>query len=290
MSVLSTLRIEVQRRGKVERYDLSPAPALIGSASHCDVRLSPDEAAECHLVLEPRPGGVLVRAIAREPPCTRDGQSFTELILEGGGSLKLGALTLTLTLVEPQAKSTARGSALQNVRQLLLLALLFLAAYFVLWTPEPPRALDSAQPAPPLFAEGEPRCPHAEPAMAQAFAEEQHVAADSKRERSPFDARDGVEAVPLYQLAIACFEAAGDGELARELREKTGELRQKMEDELHTRHVRLEWFIGRAKYGDALREVKRLRSMLARSSDDYGQWLSMVERELGALIERQKQS
>ena len=36
------------------------------------------------------------------------------------------------------------------------------------------------------------------------------LVADAKRERRPFLPKDGVEAVPIYEQASACFRVGGD--------------------------------------------------------------------------------
>jgi hypothetical protein len=289
MTDAPTLHIEIKRRDKLERFELPLTAALIGSASHCDVRLAPDEAAERQLTVEPRGTTLVLRALAPKPLCTYQGAPFGELTLEQTGAIEIGGLAITLAArTEPDHAKPARNAWLQGIRQLALVGVLIGAYYFLLHEPPQRRAFLQAAEAPSLFAEGKASCPQREPEMARAFGEEQRAAAEGKRERSPFNARDGVQAVPLYETAAACFKRAGDPELAGELSEAAAQLKRDMQDELHKRQVRLEFFLARAKYGEAQREVKRLRAMLAGEQDPYGQWLSRVERELVTMLDKKQ--
>jgi Inner membrane component of T3SS, cytoplasmic domain len=276
--------VAVQRRGRVEQFELQFEALRVGSASHCDIRLGPDEAAPEQLLLEPRDNGMWLRSLSHEPRVLLNGKVLVSALVEARARIELGGVALTLELVNAAPKQVSASSTRKTVRQLVMLLGLAALYYYVLYEAPPESALARQLPPPALFAAAEPlRCPHEDPLSARAFAREQLAIADSQRERSPFSMRDGVQAVPNYQLAAACFAFAGDEADARTVDRTGQQLAEKLQEELHAHQVRLDWFLDRHRFGPAFDEVRTLRELLADRDDAYTRWLGAVAHELQTL-------
>ncbi len=273
--------IAVQRRGKVEQFELAYERLRIGSASHCDVRLGPDEAAPEAVLLEPRDGALWLHALASDPPLRLHGVLMqAPSVVRERARLELGTMALTIELTEVQPGRPASSSR-KTTRQVLMLLGVAAAYAYTLAGPRPDSVLAHPLMPAPLFGEdAETSCRQEGAEAARVFAREQLAIADSQRERWPFNLRDGVQAVPSYQQAAACFAAAGDERTARQVRETARALTAKLEEELSAHRVRLEWFLDRHRFGPAAQEVRALRELLADREDPYANWLAAVAHEL----------
>jgi hypothetical protein len=116
--------------------------------------------------------------------------------------------------------------------------------------------------------------------QALAFATERMAVADAKRERRPFHVQDGVQAVPIYETAAACFRAGGDPASAGLADESAKFLRREMNDDFRTRRVRLEHALTIEDYVSAQKEVRVLLQFTEGKSGDYVTWLSNLDRKL----------
>jgi hypothetical protein len=282
--------ISVLRRKRVEQFELQAGSLRIGSAAHCDVRLAPDEAAPEQVALEPRGRGVQLRALAGGPALLLDGAPLTEALVEGNATLEIGEVVLMLRVLEPVKPKDDGSATLKAARQVALVLGVCVLYYVVLQDSPAQSAFGMAVPPPVLFPpHAEPACRHTDREAARVFAEEQLVAADGKRERSPFSNRDGVQAVPLYESAAACFRRAGDAARASAAAAAGKQLAARLEEELHAHRVRLDWFLGAQRYDAAAREVGVLREYLPGREGPYEQWLAMVARELRSVLAQKEQ-
>src|SRR5688572_25664833 len=96
----NALRIELHRRGAVQVLDVQADRALVGSGAHCDLRLSPDEAAVEQLTIEARDDEVYAKVRALEPACRLNGAPFLEGRLTPDSMLELSGVALRVTLAE----------------------------------------------------------------------------------------------------------------------------------------------------------------------------------------------
>ncbi|MET0342857.1 MAG: hypothetical protein ABW252_17760 [Polyangiales bacterium] len=276
------LRIEVHRGGKVSVLDVQSDRARVGSGAHCDVRLAPDEGAIEQLAVEARDEEVHVRVLALQHPCLLNGAPFIEGRIPETATLELGGVLLRMKFVPGAVKPEKRGGKASTPPALQALALVGLAVgfYFVLGN----KGLDGSplgtgMAEPPKLALGEEACSQSERPAAYALAEESLLAAEARRERAPFYARDGLSAVRLFLRAASCYERAGDGRAAGDARAAASELHARLSDELHVRHVRLERLLAEQRYADAKRESQIISEYVADPSAPYSQWLSAVVRE-----------
>jgi len=104
--------------------------------------------------------------------------------------------------------------------------------------------------------------------------------ADAKRERRPFHVQDGVSAVPVYELAGACFRAGGDGMSAKLAEDSAQFLRREMNDDFRTRRVRLEHALNTQDYVSAQKEVRTLLQFVEGKQGEWVTWLQNLDRQL----------
>jgi len=277
--------IAVQRGRRRDQFELQAGTLRLGSASHCDVRLAPDEAAAEQLILTAHPRGLALRALVSEPVIRLDGEPLSDAVVESSATIEIGSVVLELQLLEKRASRDDGAALLKTVRRVAMLLGLSVTAYVVLHEPPAPSALRRSVPLPALFGVGPGNCRYRDRETALAFAQQQLSAAEGKRERSPFSTRDGVLAVPLYAAAAACFRSAGDLENASDAAQAGQRLATHLQEELHAHQARLEWFLERTRYEAAAQEVLVLRELVAGRNDVYAQWLAALARELRSTLQ-----
>jgi hypothetical protein len=146
--------------------------------------------------------------------------------------------------------------------------------YFMLDRPAvPPDVVGSAATPPTLSHPRDEACPQVDSAAAASLAPRMLAEADSKRERSPFYAGDGLLAVRTYLRAAACFERGSDAGAAEEARKASRQLEARLSDELRIRHVRLERLLAEHKYTEVKREVRLVHELVEDTSHPYASWL-----------------
>lgn len=280
----SILTLEIERAGKLSSFEANGA-MLVGSGSHCDVRLPPEEAEVEQLLIEQRGERVYVRSLTRDGALRHDNAPFLEGELASGAQLSLGELQLRVRARTAQKRSNQGGeSSTQTlITRALLLVGIAVGGYQLLFPPDDGGVLRSSVAAPALFPEANKRSCHvADPRDAAYQAERWALEANLKRERAPFYPKDGVASVGLYEGAEACFTTAGRREDAQHMRDAAQALRASLQDEFHVRQVRLERFLQRDKHDQAQREAQVLLTFVAHLDGEYVQWLGAVQRELNA--------
>jgi hypothetical protein len=275
--------------GQRESASVEGERALVGSASHCDVRLPMETAAYEHLLIEVVGGTLRVEAKADHPPTTLNGMPLSAGVLGDGATLGIGRTRLLVSFVPEQEqglKLVAKRKS--NSAQLGLVALLAVAGVGVallLMNDESPISPAPAE-APELFAAAAVECPRDKNADALAFAEEQNDMAVATHERVPFAAHEGVVAVGLYQTAAACFRAAGAGEREKEAEQAAASLKSELADDFRARRLRLSHVLAVEDYELARLDVSVLSAMTAGRSGRYVEWLKTVDKQLKAKEER----
>jgi hypothetical protein len=289
----NAIKIELHRRGKLETIEIQQSRVLVGSGAHCDLRLSPEEAAIEQLLIEGRDDAIHVRVTAFDPPCRLNGAPFLEgrlsadamLELSAGTALRISAIALVASTKQAKKNGAETPPAVQAIGLLAVAA----GLYFMLDTPAiGPSVLESSATPPELAQQHEEPCPQSEAGAAGLLAQRLVAEADSKRERSPFYASDGLIAVRGYLRAAACFSQAGDPHAAEDARKASQQLRTRLSDELHARHVRLERLLAEQKYADIRHEVRLVHELVEDRSHPYASWLSQVEREAEIRTSTQK--
>lgn len=282
MLTQSALKIELHRRGKIQSFELQAERALVGSGSHCDLRLHQEEAAVEQLVLELRDESVHAEALAFEPPCLLNGAPFFGGRLSPDSLLELGAGVALR--VESVASSSARARPTSSARthpavQGLGLLLVLGGLLSMLFDPRSEASVLAETVSPPELPSYHAECSHGDQVQAAAAAAQALADAENKRERSPFVASDGLRAVELYARASGCLRVAGDEQAARVAERAALSLRKRLADELHVRHVRIERLLAEEKYASIPLEVRSVQELVPDRAHPYAGWLSRIERE-----------
>jgi hypothetical protein len=198
--------------GQREAIVVEGQRALIGSGSHCDVRLPMDQAAYEHVRVESIGNTLRAEAVAEQPLATINGMPLTQSPLAADSVLGIGNVRIFVghvsDIMEGAQLSAAKSKQSTPMVRVALVVGFAAAAYMLLAETESEIAPPPAE-APKLFSESAATCPQANPVQAVALGQEQLDIADGKRERMPFFVTDGVTAVGLYQVASACFKVGG---------------------------------------------------------------------------------
>jgi hypothetical protein len=258
--------------------------ALIGSASHCDVRLAMDQSAYEHVLIEAVGTTLRAEARAQQPPATVDGVELVAGALSPEAVLGVGNTRLYVSFV-PDALDGPQVSAKQQASSpLLALALIPIfgaLGYLLFWDGDAKIAPPPAQ-VQELFSDAPLSCPQQDASRALAFAEEQTELAEGKQERLPFAIEDGVFAVGLYRLAATCFQTGGDSARAREAEQAAALLKQDLGDEYRARRLRLSHLLTVEDYALASKDVAVLRALTSERQGRYFVWLAQVTEQLKA--------
>lgn len=267
--------------GQVEQLTIDADRVLVGSGAHCEIRLPLDQARVEHILIEAHPQGLFVRALSFEPPPTINNVPFTQAPLPPGAVL---GVTGTQIYVEA-TEGTGQGANQKEKKgssKIGLLAMLIMApaAYMLLFDdPVQNQAAATTLQPPDLWNAPITTCPHTQ-AQALAYAREKMAVADAKRERRPFHVQDGVQAVPLYETASACFRAGADPGSAKLADDAAQFLRREMNDDFRTRRVRLEHALNTEDYVTAQKEVRILLQFVEGKQHPWVTWLQNLDRQL----------
>jgi hypothetical protein len=249
--------------------------ALIGAGAHCEVRLDQDVAAPEHIEAVLDGGAIHLRALSAEPVPTMNGTPFSQGVWPAGGVLTIGPVRIAAEIIDLSDKK-------KRTNPFLLLALVpvFAAIGLVAYLNTRPVEAVVFPPPPPLFDEPIGRCPPQSPETVIPFAQERRRLALAERERSPFATRDALDAVPNFELAAACFRAAGASEEADASAAAAASLRRKEEEEYRVRRARLEHAYLDTDIDAMDRETRVLSAMVAHRSGPYVDWLNEVVRRV----------
>ena len=270
--------------GSPERHELPAGRSLVGIGADATVRVSPaSRFADVELELELKADGVIVRGAAQ----TGDGiifQGAAVLVAEVPWGEEIFAKGVRLTFLAAGAKRTGPHPVLLFVAPLVLLVAGFVAFQSLDTGDTLAREVD----APSLIDEDRP-CTQASSQDAEHHAREAERAALAKKERFPFETRDGVEAASLLGEARACF---GTAALEPDRARVDAELKQwseRLGQEYAALQLRLRVALDNDRQQDALGACQGLEALLARRPDSpYRQWLGSVRRQVEGKLARQR--
>lgn len=279
---MSALLVQIrQPNGAVEQIVIDADAVLVGSGAHCDIRLAMDQAALEHLRLKATPNGVYLEALSFDPPPQVNGVPFTQGPLPPGAIVGVGTTQLAASLTEAAGTAPKKKSESTSPVSIIAFLGICVGAYLTFFV-EPPATEDvSPQKAPELFGPPAAACPQqASREQILALARERQASADSRRERRPFYVQDGIQAVPIYEQAAACYQIVGDGAAAAAATENAQALRRDLDLDYRTHRLRLEHFLAVADYPAARRETRLLLQFTEGKQDDYVTWLGNLDRKL----------
>jgi hypothetical protein len=280
------LRFQIrQPNGQIDQLFIESERVSIGSGAHCEIRLPLDQAAVEHALVQVGPAGVFVQALAFQPPPTVNNVPFQQGPLPADAVLGIGQIQINVALVDAAQKPGGdvirkkQGGA-SPVALIALVGILG-GGYFVMFGDAGVAEVKAAPHEPPeLWGPVVEACPQPTPERALADARARNGLADAKRERRPFHVQDGIAAVPLYELAAACYKVGGDRAGATEAAGAAAALRQEIKDDYRTHRVRLDHALAIDDLQNARREVKILIQFTEGKPGDYVTWLTSMERSL----------
>ena len=269
--------------GRAEEILVDTDRALIGSASHCELRLPPEIAAHEHVEVFAHEGAVHFRtrpyALLALPAL--DGVATAEGHWQGGSALRVGNVQMYVQLVSlGMAKAKPPLWAL-----FVAIPAIALTAVGVALARPVERGLPVIPEAPALLSARDAKCPEVAPEQRPVLATEKLRIALAKRERSPFAPQDGIEAVALFELAAACFRVGALPAQAAEADDAAGVLRAKLDEDYRVRRVRLEHAYRTHQTGAVKRELAVLIPMTLHRRGAYTEWLAALERAVTAELE-----
>jgi hypothetical protein len=276
------LRIEVRRGDHTSALEVQEEGALIGSGSHCDVRLAPDEAAVEQMYVEIVGEDVYARVKAIKPPCRVNGAPFLEGKIAASAMIEIGAVAIRASVVGRKDGGTvAQGeskSTTSPAMQALGLVAIALGLYAVLNNERGEGIALAAINPPGVRALTAQRCPQQEPQAAHALGEQLRTEAAIKRERAPFHPGDALDGAPLFERAAGCFQLAGDREARDDAHRAALELQAQVADQVRLAHVRIERSLAEKNFESARRNAEFALALVPESDERYAQWLLSVKR------------
>ena len=278
--------------GTHQRLTVDARTALIGSGSHCEVRLSAEDAAVEQLRLSLDAAGLFGQVRSLERSVTLNGAPFVEGRLLPDSLLAVGRVELTVSVIETliaRGQTKKKESGRSATYALGVLGLPF-GLYLVLSQSSGESVLPGEVQPPPLFASASAtRCPEPERDAALAIAREERRRGETARERAPFSGQDAVSAVLAFQRAAACFALANSTDQADDATRKADALEHDVEAEFHVHRIRLERALVTKSYEEARTEVRLLLSYIGRRSGAYASWLSSLDRQIELKFSGKKQ-
>jgi hypothetical protein len=282
---MGTIQFDIRHpNGHRESAVIEGQRALIGSGSHCDVRLPIDQAAYEHVKVEVIGGTLRAEAQVESPPATINGMPLSSSPLGADSVLGLGRIRLFVNFIPDVTEGaeyavSGKGKESNPAVNLGLIAIFSIAAYLLLLKPEVKITPPPAQ-APELFSALDVKCQQSNPIQAVALGQEKLDHADGKRERMPFRASDGVDAVSLYRTAAACFRAGGVESQAKDAEDAALGLKTTLMNDFRARRLRLTYTLKVKDFELAKQDVAVLRALTEGKRGPYVEWLAKAEKQL----------
>ena len=277
---MSSLQFEIQHRYRpAERLTVDHQRALVGSAAHCEIRLPPEDCSPEWAIFELRDGQLFIQPLGSQPQPMLEGRQLMEGPVPSGAGVQVGSCLLTVSVFDPTGGVLKKEKT--NPRVFVLVGLLLAAAgYAATLNDDVDHEYALPDTPPSLWASDGHTCAQSEPGLAAARGYELLSSAESKRERSPFVPRAGVDAVSTYREAVACFRAAGKLTEASESEHDAARLETAMLRDYHLARLRLERALVSGDGDTALRQISTLKSMLGQRPGEYTASLNNLERRL----------
>jgi hypothetical protein len=256
---------------------------LVGTGSHCEIRLPIGQARLEHVLIQATPAGLRAAARSFDPPPTLDGVEFTQVPITAACDLAIGKTTIRVTpaMASPVEGLSAGGPATRNPRLYAYVVFGLLACGLMIAARGRGKAgLKEPATVPSLWSAAADHCPQADPDEAVATAKARLDLALAKRERAPFHPEDGVAAVPLYEVAAACFRAAGNVDDADDAAAAARGLQRRLREEFREHRVRLQRALAQKEWPRAEREAAVVSTFLANAPGEYADWLANLRRKL----------
>lgn len=279
MNLLFQIRLNT---GQIESLAIDADRVMIGSGAHCDIRLGIDQARIEHVRVDVVPQGVYATAMSFEPPPTLNGVTFTQAPLPANAIIGVGQTQIQVQLVEGQNVVNLKAKKKKS-KPVLWFGLLLIgggaAANSFIEPDQGPKLL--AMEPPPLWPEQpQNQCPRSAGAVARNFAYDMLTRAESRRERRAFYPQEGVQSVLDFEVASACFRAAGEPQSAVYCDEAAKGLRAEMTSDFRKFRERLRYHYTHEEWASARYDVRNLLAFCDGIQGEYKQFLENTERDI----------
>ncbi len=284
-----------------KRYGFSEDQITVGSSPTAGIPLvNAFELLPEHLLLAPRADGCWVSvAQGSAVPVMVDGRPIEGELLPWDSELAIGNLTVWvrkgpvpgLTLLGGSVDDEKPETTGDRVRRMGILLLGVGAFTAFLFLTQGGGGLRNTEAEPPPLFDHQPGgsgldCPEGNPAhLAQTLADE----AAARMDRYPFDAREGILAVQLYDQSGACFQQIRQPEARAAFHTIRDQVATRIEDDFRSNKLMLERSLETERYYEALLAVRTLSRLLQhREESAYSQWVFLLERRLLSSLEAQE--
>lgn len=233
--------------------------------------------APVHLALDPVEAGCEVRVTADVSiPFALNGTEHRTALVPWGTEIFVGTTRLAFF------QASTGGSRVHPALLVPCLVCVLLVLAQLYRTHRSVETAESTLEPPPLGAE-DTSCPRKEARAARHLAEQSEAGARSKRERSPFSTRDGVEALALYARSTACYRTAGAPQDAARVERLQRSWSARLSQAYSATRLRLRLALSAKRHAEALGAARALESLLTDQPDDpYVRWLGKLRRKLEA--------
>jgi hypothetical protein len=287
---VSFLKFQIRHpNGQVEHLNVEGERVMIGSGAHCEIRLPIDQSALEAVLVQQTAAGIYAKALSFEPPPTLNNTPFSQAPVQAESVLGIGQMQIYVTISEEAGGTAivAKEKSKTSPLTVILAGMCALAAgYYVLSDGAQADNGQQPQQVPDLWDPATTVCPQSNPDQALARAHEVQQVAEARRERRPFHVQDGVAAVPLFELASACYTRGADQARSTEMANAAAALRHEMQQDFRTHRVRLDHVLTIKDWVAARREVHVLLSYMDGKQGEYITWLSNLDRQLKLKVGR----
>lgn len=274
-----TIYLEIVRAdGRTHRQNLQNQRTTVGGSQEASIWVQDaPELEPLHLLLVPREQGVWFSSVRNaRTPALLDGKPFESGQLALGSEIDVGSITFRVVAANAKKSRT---------RNLVILVTGLAIAIPLLMSGRSSSMPRMNAPAPALFSDDADDCP-LEGEAAEKRGLKAAERARAKTLRYPFDPREGLAAVELYQAAAGCLE--GGGHAAAVAAEKA-RVRQRIEDDYQLHRLHLERAVTESDWKAALDATHQLLNMLADRPGEYRDWLGRLTRFLEMQISAQEE-
>ena len=274
--------------GEKMHHKLSNERVTLGTSPDADISIpEATELEPLHLLFMPRSDGCWVSSAKDcQTPAMIDGKAFDNGLLQVGTEIDIGSVTVAFTK-ELKAEVDQASRARKILIGLVVVGVLGWQAYnkktkstgLPLLTDEPPPA---------LFAPSNTPCPESKFGPGEEGLRLSEIA-NAKMERFHYDVQDGIQAVAILDVAIACFEKSKDPVLKSRLEKVREKFSKSLEDEYARHRLGLEQSLKSKNVSEAFSNAVSLSELLAHTNpeDPYMQWLNKAYRKLSVKIEEE---
>ena len=269
----------VRADGRTQRQALGGGRTTVGGSKEASIWVQDaPELEPLHMLVVPREQGVWFSSVRNaRTPALLDGKPFESGQVALGSEIDVGSITFRVV-----AAKANNGALTRNV----IIAVTALAIGIPLLMSGRSSSMPRMNaPAPALFSDGPEDCTlEGDAAVKRGLKAAERARA--KTLRYPFESREGLAAVELYQVAAGCLEGSDQ---AAAVAAEAARVRQRIEDDYQLHRLHLERAVTESDWKAALDATRQLLNMLVDRPGEYRDWLIRLGRYLEIQISAQEE-